>query len=210
MKTQSQADKELDMGVSQQYWNDAYRDGVFLSQWDYDFPSQELVGALSVLQLPTGSVALDLGCGGGRDAIYLAQNGFIVTGIDVSSAAIEVATRRAQESGASVTWLVGDVLDLPFTNQAFDLVTDRACFHHIADSDRPGYVQEVSKILKPGGFLVIRGSSYSRDDSFYGVTEKSIRTLFSDSDFVLGKLFSIKLVNNAGGLAANMVTLRRK
>mgnify|MGYP001577899510 CR=1 FL=1 len=55
-----QTGKEWSMGVSRQYWNEAYRDGVFSSHWDYDFPSQELIGALSVLEFTSGRAALDL------------------------------------------------------------------------------------------------------------------------------------------------------
>lgn len=197
-------------GVSRQYWNDAYRGGVFMSQWDYDLPSQELIGALSALTLPVGSAALDLGCGGGRDAIYLSENGFSVTGIDLAPAAIEIAKQRAQEVGATVTWTVGDVLNLPFLDKTFDLVTDRACFHHIANHDRPIYVREVSRILKPGAALIIRGSSRSCKDSFFELSEDSVRTFFPTSDFVIGRLLPIRLVNNAGGLTANMITLRKK
>lgn len=198
------------MGVPRNYWDEAYRDGKFASQWDHDFPSQELVGALSVLDLPAVGTALDLGCGGGRDAIFLAQIGLKTSAIDLSPVAIEVAAGRATEAGVSVSWCVGDVLELPFSDGMFDLVTDRACFHHIRDIDRPAYVREVLRVLKPGGYLIIRGSSYSRDDSFYEVTTESIAAFFSVSDFHRGPILPIKLVNNAGGLTANMVTLRRK
>ncbi|MDR3608841.1 MAG: class I SAM-dependent methyltransferase [Oligoflexia bacterium] len=138
------------MGVSRESWNDAYRNGLF---------SQELIGALSVLDLPFHCSALDLGCGAGRDAVYLAQVGYDVTGIDLAPEAIEIASQRARERGVKVAWTIGDVLDLPYKDQAFHLVTDRACFHHIPDDDRPNYVREVSRVLKPGGFLILRGSS---------------------------------------------------
>jgi ubiquinone/menaquinone biosynthesis C-methylase UbiE len=198
------------MGVSRSFWNDAYQGGVHQSQWDYDYPSQELIGALSILNLPNGSTALDLGCGGGRDAIFLAQMGLSTSGVDLSSVAVEIASARAREASVDVSFCEGDVLDLPFSDAAFSLVTDRACFHHIRDEDRPIYVREVCRVLKSGGHLLIRGSSRRRDDSYYEVDEASIRKFFPDSDFVIGAVLPIRLMNNAGGLTANMVTLRKR
>ncbi|MEQ1663761.1 MAG: class I SAM-dependent methyltransferase [Bdellovibrionales bacterium] len=197
------------MGVPHEYWDEAYRDKLFLSQWDYKYPSQELIGALTTLKFETNSNALDLGCGGGRDAVYLAQNGFTVTGIDLSPEAISIAAHRAAETNLKISWLVANALALPFSNQSFDLVTDRACFHHIPDCDRPKYVHEVTRILKPGGYLIIRGSRFTKEDSFYEVSEKSIHTFFSKSDFSIGTIFPIYILNNAGGLSANMVLLKR-
>ena len=68
----------------------SYRNGIMT------FLRKNFVGALSALALPVGSAALDLGCGGGRDAICLAKNGFTVIGIDLAPAAIDVAKQRAQ------------------------------------------------------------------------------------------------------------------
>ena len=198
------------MGVAQSYWNQAYQDRSFLFRWDYDFASPELIDTLVTLPFKKGDRALDLGCGGGRDAIYLAQSGFEVSAIDLSLAAIEVATQRASEAVVFVSWHVGDVLALPFADMSFDLVTDRACFHHIPTVARPKYASEVARVLKPGGVLFLRGASYSRDDSYYEVTQETVSAAFSESGFDIGQVHPIRLANNAGGLTANRVTLRRK
>ncbi|MBF0316429.1 MAG: methyltransferase domain-containing protein [Oligoflexia bacterium] len=197
------------MGVPQEFWNQAYSDGSYLTQWDYDYPSQELIGVLSAINLLPGSKILDLGCGGGRDAIYMAQQGFSVSGIDLSAAAVEIAQRRAIDLNTTVDWRVGNVLNLPFANNSFEMITDRACFHHISHQDRTQYAIEVSRILSVGGLLLIRGSYHENADSFFAVTKDSIQDHFGNLGFQIGPLLPIALVNNSGKLTANMVLLRK-
>jgi SAM-dependent methyltransferase len=75
-----------------------------------------------VADLPAGR-ALDIGCGEGADAIWLAQRGWTVTGIDVSAVALRRAEEAAARFGVEVEWLVGDALETPFAARSFDLVS---------------------------------------------------------------------------------------
>src|SRR5437660_2692849 len=83
--------------------------------------------------------ALDVGCGTGRDAVYLAGRGWTVTGIDGVPRAIERAKRRAKDAGAEVNWVLGDVTDLQSLGigDGYELVLDRVRFHGLADDERP-------------------------------------------------------------------------
>lgn len=92
-------------------------------QWDTPWPSPELAGVVAALEFPAGSVALDIGCGTGADAVFLARCGLAVTGVDVSEAALELAEKRARQAGVRVRWLVGDALDLPVDAESVDLAT---------------------------------------------------------------------------------------
>jgi SAM-dependent methyltransferase len=67
--------------------------------------------------------ALDVGCGEGADAIWLAQHGWTVTAIDVSEVALDRARRAGDATGASVEWIRGDVLQTPLPTRSFDLVS---------------------------------------------------------------------------------------
>jgi SAM-dependent methyltransferase len=67
--------------------------------------------------------ALDVGCGEGADAIWLATAGWAVTAIDVSAVAIGRAQEAARTAGVVVEWITGDVLNTPFSSGAFDLVS---------------------------------------------------------------------------------------
>jgi SAM-dependent methyltransferase len=67
--------------------------------------------------------ALDIGCGEGADAIWLARSGWTVTAIDISKVAIGRAREAGELAGVTVEWLVGDVLEVPFPARSFDLVS---------------------------------------------------------------------------------------
>jgi SAM-dependent methyltransferase len=67
--------------------------------------------------------ALDVGCGEGADAIWLARRGWAVTAIDISDVAIRRAREAAELAGASVQWVFGDALETPFSAHSFDLVS---------------------------------------------------------------------------------------
>ena len=67
--------------------------------------------------------ALDVGCGEGADAIWLARRGWTVTAIDISDVAVTRALEAAERAGAAVEWVRGDALQAPFAAGAFDLVS---------------------------------------------------------------------------------------
>lgn len=67
--------------------------------------------------------ALDVGCGEGADAIWLAQQGWTVTAIDVSAVAVRRGQEAAERLGVTVEWLCGDALSTPLADGSFDLVS---------------------------------------------------------------------------------------
>jgi SAM-dependent methyltransferase len=96
--------------------------------------------------------ALDVGCGEGADAIWLARRGWTVTAVDVS----EVALRRAQEAagraGATVDWLCGDALSTPLPPRAFDLLSMQ--YPALPRAAGEAAVQTLLGALRPGGLLL--------------------------------------------------------
>ncbi len=95
---------------------------------------------------------IDMGCGAGNYAIYLASRGFDVTGIDISPAAIKIARENAKKKGIKGNFLVADVLgDLDEVRETFDFAYDWELLHHIFPDNRKKYVQNVHKILNLGG-----------------------------------------------------------
>jgi len=99
-------------------WDARYseRDGAMWS----GRPNGRLVAEAGVL--PPGRV-LDVGCGEGADAIWLASRGWIVTAIDISDVAVRRAREAAGLAGAAVEWVCGDALQTPFPAASFDLVS---------------------------------------------------------------------------------------
>jgi len=92
--------------------------------------SFELAGFLAGLSDPPRT-AIDVGCGTGGDAVFLAGLGITTTGVDVSGEALDRARERADAGGVDVTWIEGSALDLPIADGRIDLITDRGCLHHI-------------------------------------------------------------------------------
>jgi SAM-dependent methyltransferase len=101
--------------------------------------------------------ALDLGCGLGRDAVYLAQQGWTVTGVDAVPKALGEARERARKAGAEVDFREGDVtrLEQLGLEPGFDLVLDRGCFHGLGDEERDRCAAGVNGLVGPGAELLI-------------------------------------------------------
>jgi SAM-dependent methyltransferase len=129
------------------YWDERYAaDQV----WSGD-PNPHLVTYASLLRSGT---ALDFGSGEGADAIWLAQQGWQVTGIDISPVALEGAATRAKRVGLEVTWRLADALEWS-ARATYDLVS--AQFMHLP---RPSVVRlhhELAASVAPGGTLLIVG-----------------------------------------------------
>jgi 2-polyprenyl-3-methyl-5-hydroxy-6-metoxy-1,4-benzoquinol methylase len=117
--------------------------------WNSKTPPDALAGLVQdgkVRQCRT----IDLGCGAGNYAIYLAGLGFDVTGIDNSPAAIKIAKENAEKEGVRCRFIVADLLgDLLEVHGTFDFAYDWEFLHHIFPEDRETYVKNVHKILNP-------------------------------------------------------------
>lgn len=96
--------------------------------------------------------AVDLGCGAGNYAVWLALQGFRVTGIDLSARAVELACKRARRLGADCTFRAADLRRGPGDLAgAFDFAYDWEVLHHVFPEDRAGYLRVVHQLLRPGG-----------------------------------------------------------
>jgi SAM-dependent methyltransferase len=107
---------------------------------------QELI--LSVARPP--GHALDLGCGDGRDAIFLAKNGFDVTAVDFSPTAIKLARKNGREAGGSVNFVQDDVTKLRHVEGTFDLVIDIGAFNDLSQEARGLYMDNVLPLTRVG------------------------------------------------------------
>jgi SAM-dependent methyltransferase len=153
--------------------------------WGDDLPPPEIMALVE--KLPPGR-ALDLGCGYGRSAIYLAQHGWQVDGVDFISLAIANAISRAEREGVSdhVEFHLGRVTNLNFLQDSFDLAIDVGCMHSLDESDLMRYRDNVYRLLKPGGQYVL--FAHLRDDKAdvpgRGIYEETVYELFN-SQFTL-------------------------
>ncbi|HKN56855.1 MAG TPA: class I SAM-dependent methyltransferase [Amycolatopsis sp.] len=108
--------------------------------------------------LPPGR-ALDLGCGSGRHALYLARRGWEVTGVDLVRDAVETARHKAAELGVTPRLIQGDVTELSKigVEGGNTLIVDAGCFHGLPAKMRDAYVPEVTRLAAPGAALLILG-----------------------------------------------------
>jgi SAM-dependent methyltransferase len=123
-------------------------------------PDEHLVGLVSHLDPPRGR-ALEIGCGTGTNAIWLAQQGFEEAATDLSKIAIVRARDKAAAAGVALELVVADALVDPLPPGPFDLVFDRGCFHVFdAAAERRRFAEQVASVLEPGGrWLSLVGST---------------------------------------------------
>ncbi len=100
---------------------------------------------------------LDIGCGEGRHAYLFARAGFRAVGLDAEPLAIRRARRLRPRGGRTgrVVFLVGDALTPPFKSQAFDVLVDYGCLHHVRKQDDAAYRQELIRLLRDGGYFLL-------------------------------------------------------
>ena len=140
-------------------WNASYAEGDL--PWDTGTPDEHLVGTVEGGVVKPGRT-LEIGCGTGTNAVWLAARGFDVLGVDVSTLAIERARARAEAAGArGCRFEVLDFLAAEPGGGPFDLVFDRGCFHIFDDAEvRARFADRVAALLAPGGqWLSLVGST---------------------------------------------------
>lgn len=124
--------------------------------------TRDVAGALEGITAPAGGRALDVATGGGHTALWLVQHGWRVTAGDIAPRMLENAVKLAAESGHAIETRLFPAEEIPFGDNAFDLVTSRVAPHHFSSPEK--FIAEVARVLKPGGhFLLIDGSVPDND-----------------------------------------------
>lgn len=125
--------------------------------WDQDHVPAELTALVQGSSALTPGRALDIGCGTGTQAVYLAQHGWQVAGVDVVERALDRARRRAEHAGVTVRWVAGDVTQLADLDlgEGFGLFHDRGCFHDLSAEQRDAYVAGVTSLAALGATLLL-------------------------------------------------------
>ena len=102
-------------------------------------------------RLPPGR-ALDLGCGGGRNSLYLARHGWDVTGIDMLGPAVKKARSKAVGDATKARFLQGDVTKLAELDigDGYQLIIDSGCYYGLSANQRDGFAAGVTHVAAPG------------------------------------------------------------
>jgi SAM-dependent methyltransferase len=143
--------------MSRGLWNFLYLVGR--SPWDTGVTPPELVELIEEGKIPPGR-ALDIGCGTGTNAIYLAQHGFQTVGADISCLAIKRARHKARRAGLPVKFYTGDVLRLGMPKRPgiiipVDFALDIGCLHSLAAAQLQSYAGMLRRVLRIGGFYLL-------------------------------------------------------
>jgi cyclopropane fatty-acyl-phospholipid synthase-like methyltransferase len=191
--------------------------------WNIETPPDALVELVESRKVKPCKT-IDLGCGAGNYAIYLAGIGFEVTGIDISPSAIKTAEENAKRKGVKCNFLVTDVLgDLDEVIETFDFAYDWELLHHIFPEKRKKYVENVYRILNTRGkYLSVcfsekdpqfGGSGKYRETPLgtilYFSSEDELRDLF-DPYFHIKELKTIEISGKFGPHIANYAFMEMK
>jgi len=153
--------------------------------WDIGRPQKAFVDLAAAGEV-TGSV-LDVGCGTGEHALFFAERGHGVLGIDTSSLAIRKAKEKAAARGLRVQFLVWNALDLAGLKRTFDTVIDSGFFHVLSDEDRPAFAKSLATVLAPGGnyfMLCFNDQNPGEYPLPRRITQEEIRETFREGWFI--------------------------
>jgi ubiquinone/menaquinone biosynthesis C-methylase UbiE len=181
-------------------WEDAYKT---VPPWDVGHPQPAFVELVHIGELNGGKV-LDVGCGTGENALYVAGNGFSVSGVDLSNRAIAAARAKATERRLNVDFRAGNALSLSFKNGFFDNVIDSGLFHTFTDNDRPSYAREIARVLVTRGRYFMLCFSEKEPTGWGGprrVTREEIETTFTplfSINYIRDTSFATRIHNNGG------------
>jgi methyl halide transferase len=153
-------------------WDQMYREGT--PPWETGRPAAELIRLVNEGMIHRGS-ALEIGCGTGCNAIYLAKLGFDITAVDNSPTALERARTRAEQCDALLRLVLDDVYVFSENAGSFDLVYEAGFYHFVRRVNLSRYLDMLWHVTRPGSYyLSLAGSdeeqaeggppSVSRDD----------------------------------------------
>jgi len=138
-------------------WNQRYATGQ--TPWDSGAPSLEMQRVVSEWQIAPRRT-LEIGCGTGTNAVWLAQQGFTVTAVDLVPLAIEKAIARAKSAGVKVDFRAASLLE-PATAAAltaegpFPFVFDRGVYHCLREENLAAFLQMIARVTGRDSFYLL-------------------------------------------------------
>jgi 2-polyprenyl-3-methyl-5-hydroxy-6-metoxy-1,4-benzoquinol methylase len=158
------SDSAARLATAHEDWDQRWKDGATRAAWQQPEP---LVQALAELMHARGFTrALDVGCGVGRHALYLATQGFQCVGIDASESGLAYAREQAAAAGLNIDYRLGTFYELPFADESFEAVVAWNVLYHGDGNVARRAIADIQRVLVPGGLYV--GTMLSRRNAQYG------------------------------------------
>lgn len=146
--------------------------------WNINRADFNLINVVTNESIPVGK-AIDVGCGTGDIAIWLANQGFNVTGVDYSEKAIEIAKEKAKYKGAQNTsFFFLDILNDKIPGGPYSFVVDRGCFHSFdLPRERKKYAKRAADLLMNGGLWLSLIGSYDDGRFDQGPPKRTVQEI---------------------------------
>ena len=144
------------------FWNNFYTDKSKNIPFFCEFPDENLVSYFNNKTI-SPKKALELGCGPGRNAIYMTKQGCEVTAVDISDESINWARERAADANLDIQFICHSIFNLAINEPTYDFVYDSGCFHHIPPHRRFDYLNLLEKALQPNGYFALTCFSSESD-----------------------------------------------
>ncbi len=150
--------------------------------WELGRPKDVVVELMeSGLISKKGSRVLDIGCGAGSNTVFISGAGYNVIGLDFAALALKHSVKLAEDNSFEIPFTAADAAALPFRASVFDLIIDLGCFHCMAEERRGDYIEEVSRVIRPGGLIQLTCFNKKGEppEVASGFDEADIEALFS-------------------------------
>lgn len=193
------------------WWERAYEGSP---PWDIDAPQPEIIRIVENDEVKKTHV-LDIGCGLGDNAIFLANKGFYVTCLDIAHLAIRKGRAKAAKQKVRVDFRVGDALKLDeyFAEGSFDSVIDSGLFHSLDDEERDRFVAQIRRVLVKGGkyFMLCFSDKEPGTEGPRRISRQEIQSTFSQVfriDYIRDAFFASKF--HREGARAYVASMTKK
>ncbi|MCX2682782.1 methyltransferase domain-containing protein [Campylobacter sp. MIT 21-1685] len=194
---------EYYLGYEKRY-KKIYENGV--STWESRLANESLVAIYKNFESYfKNKKVIDLGCGEGRDSIFLKKNDVDVTSIDISTSALEKARSFAKEQNLDIDFIESNVLFLnAFENESFDTAINMGCLHMIVNAEeRKQHIKNVYRILKQGGIFIIDHCQRNWRKGFFSLPPH----LYNKEKMIVGSEIKRRVRTNTGEKLMNLEVL---